>query len=292
MAKGSEKGGCLNCYAAAQAVRFAGEGGPFHQFARRTSSGPRWTGKVALVEKHLHDPLHWRESKRIFVNSMSDLFHENLPFSDILRVHISMLGAEQHQYQVLTKRPEIAQRFYLWWDKTCPGHAYPKDLYVGTSVENQKTADLRIPYIATLPTKTFISYEPALGPVDFWKHFWIGEESGIDFSYTPRNQIDWLIVGGESGHGARPFDIAWARQTIKQCRDADVACFVKQLGAKPISTGYRQLHYDWGAGIGREARFTYLDQRDPKYWRIHLKDKKGGDMAEWAEHLRVREYPR
>lgn len=279
MAKGSELGGCLNCYAAAQAVRFAGEGGPFHLFARSTKNGPRWTGKVEVVEKHLHDPLHWRKPKKIFVNSMSDLFHESLPFSDILRIHITMLGAEQHTYQVLTKRPEIAKEFYLWWDRTCPGHAYPKDLWVGASIEDQPTADRRIPYIASLsslPITTFLSYEPALGPVDFTKHFWIGEEGGIDFCYTPRQQIALVIVGGESGHGARTCETSWVRNTIRQCKAAKVACFVKQLGARI------------GGNAEEFGGFVHCTHQNGSFG---LCDSKGGNMSEWPSELRVREFP-
>lgn len=107
-----------------------------------------------------------------------------------------------------------------------------------------------------------------------------------------RPTISWLIVGGESGPGARPFDIAWARSVIDQCRSSNTACFVKQLGAVPIIAGGRQNHWDWGQAIGiKEAKFENFSE-SPSMWRIRLNDRKGGDMEEWPKTLRVREFPK
>jgi protein gp37 len=274
--------GCRNCYAERTAARFAGSSGhalerfdAFHGFAQMTPSGPRWTGKVELVEKHLEDPLHWRTPKRVFVNSMSDLWHEKLRSDDPAEIYAVMSAAFWHDYQVLTKRPQVRldgfrdiafsreveqrrRRHFVNGD--APRFEWPlPNVWEGVSVENQATADERIPLLLQTPAAVrFVSYEPALGPVDF--HSFIGP----DVTYHVPS-LDWVIVGGESGPGARPFDIAWARNIIAQCRAAGVACFVKQLGAKPYQFGDRPFELP--------------------------RDRKGGDWDEWPEDLRVREFP-
>lgn len=284
MAKGSELGGCLNCYAAAMASRFGGSGGAFEGFARIMDSGPRWTGKVELIEKHLNDPLRWRNPKRIFVNSMSDLFHENLDTKDVLRVFEVMRAAPWHTYQVLTKRPDqmldcVTRLLRNNW------HGAPplENVWLGVSVEDQKTADARIPLLLQTPAAVrFVSYEPALGTIDFDDtRDWLTPNS----TYRKREMdgcmasLDQIIVGGESGPRARPFDIAWVRNTIAQCESADVACFVKQLGANPLDSSIDLAEWPKGA------------KGEPGKWRPILHDRKGGDMEEWSTDLRVREMP-
>lgn len=187
-------------------------------------------------------------------------------------------------------------------DKHFPGgggfiRAWPlPNVWLGVSVEDQATADARIPLLLQTPAaKRFVSYEPALGPVNFSP--WLAEVGApgvcrdIDGGYwhAPGDcsachpGLDWIIVGGESGHGARPFDIGWARNTIAQCKAAGVACFVKQLGAVPIDTDYRHWGHRMRIGDGN-AEYN-------KYIRVTLKNKKGGDMSEWPADLRVREFP-
>lgn len=246
MAKGSETGGCLNCYAARMSARNLPElKSPTtgQSFARILESGPRWTGDVELIEKALHLPAHWRSPQRIFVNSMSDLFHEALPDEAIDRVFAVMATCPQHTFQVLTKRPERMLRYL---------NGKPlANLWLGTSVENQATAEVRVPLLLQVPAAVrFVSYEPALGPIDF------------------AQGVDWIIVGGESGPGARGFDVAWARRTIEHCEIEGSACFVKQLGARPFEE------------VGGEHR------------RLVLLDRKGGDWNEWPADLRVREFPK
>src|SRR5579872_16983 len=228
--------GCRNCYAERQAARFRGPGKPFEGFVHTVNGYPAWTGKVALMEKHLEDPMHWTTPRRIFVNSMSDLFHEALSDRDILRVMRVMDRAPQHTYQVLTKRPKRMRDFMREHLHGKP----PRYLWLGVSVEDQATGDERVPLLVQTPAALrFVSYEPALGPVDF----------GGDLA-----ALDWLIIGGESGPGARPFEIRWAERAIKDCHSCGVACFVKQLGAS-----------------------------------VMARDSKGGNPEEWPEHLRVRE---
>lgn len=298
--------GCRNCYAERQAFRFINkrEGqkiilnhGPFAGFVTKVNGHPAWTGKVELVEKHLEDPLRWREPRRVFVNSMSDLFHEALPDEVIDRVFAVMALGTHHTYQVLTKRPERALDYMLRKRdirETVRGilskvrlpriqleiaderlrREYLPNVWLGVSVEDQATADERIPLLLqTSAAVRFVSYEPALGPVDFNdSRDWltanaVHRTSAMDGRL---DEIDWIIVGGESGPGARPFDIQWARNAIEQCKAAGVACFVKQVGSAPI--------------------FTWDPEQDAVPGG-RLRDRKGGDMAEWPEDLRVREFP-
>lgn len=315
--------GCRNCYAERIAARFAVKrdatgpsDGPFAGFVRVTDSGPRWTGKVELVESKLTEPLHWRKRCRIFVNSMSDLFHEALPDEAIDRVFAVMALCPQHKFQVLTKRAdrmrayikqkEIQERIGNEAAKIDDSMGFPQDwdyfdlpawpmhnVWLGVSVEDQKTADERIPLLLQTPAAVrFVSYEPALGPVDFTRLV-VGRNGmtgqavrtwdalrGCSTVHDPvfgaggvaPAKLDWIIIGGESGPEARPFDIENARCTIAQCKAAGVACFVKQLGSNRTSS--------------LPDAPTYRDQ-----WLIDVKDKKGGDPAEWSWDLRVREYP-
>ena len=317
--------GCVNCYAERQAARFAqpplygmppDTAGPFHGFVKRVNGHPAWTGKVELIESKLTEPLRWRKPARIFVNSMSDLFHEALPDEAIDRVFAVMALCPQHTFQILTKRPD---RLRKWaseqnpyatvghriathgnnisavWKRELPNtHSltWPlPNVWLGVSVEDQATADERIPLLLQTPAAVrFVSYEPALGPVDFSPYIFCvecKEKDGFNAEsdgLCKRPILDQIIVGGESGPGARPFDLAWARQTIKQCHAAGVACFVKQLGAKPF-----QQH----AENCNENRFRGPKERvcNCTGGPLDLLDKKGGDMAEWPEDLRVREFP-
>lgn len=269
--------GCRNCYAERQAARFRDVGQPFHTFVRTQSNGePQWTGKVELVENHIADPLHWKAPKRIFVNSMSDLFHEALGFEKIDKIFAVMACAPQHTFQILTKRATRMME-YLTLTQRCAipgGHSFAEKLplpnvWLGVSVEDQKAADERIPMLLQTPAALrFVSYEPALGPVNFLSPDWT----------IIQGNIWWIIVGGESGPHARPFDVQWARDTVAQCKAAGVSCFVKQLGARPgtlVKTG------DGCDGLG-----TY------RFDDIRLKDRKGEDWDEWpADIPRVREFP-
>jgi protein gp37 len=323
--------GCRNCYAEVIAARFSDPGSPFHLFADRKKSGSKWTGKVELIESMLADPLHWRKPQRIFVNSMSDLFHEELSDEAIGCVFCVMALCPQHTFQILTKRPERMAKWFsaerpkilddLFLSDKVPfgynhGHIafcqrdglcnWPlENIWLGTSVEDQKTADERIPHLLKTPAAIrFVSYEPALGPVDFAgiavsdgtkRNVLTGEFYGVEFTSTDGRQagtmtvktgirLDQVIIGGESGPRARPFDIDWARNTIKQCRAAGVAPFVKQLGAKPINTDYTHLGHQMRIGDGNSEYNKYI--------RVALKDRKGGNMEEWAADLRVREWPK
>jgi protein gp37 len=183
--------GCRNCYAEGIAARFSDPGQPFHGFAHRTASGPRWTGKLALVPEALAAPLRWRKPRRIFVNSMSDLFHESLPDEVIEAVFAVMSLAPQHTFQVLTKRADRMRSFMEFASldrcqaELCAAELVPVELIararkdtingpwplphvqLGVSAEDQRTAEERIPHLLrTRAAVRILSAEPLLGPID------------------------------------------------------------------------------------------------------------------------------
>jgi len=206
-------------------------------------------------------PLRLKAPARVFTCSWSDFFIEE---ADGWRLDAwDIIERTPHlTYQILTKRPE---RFraglpFWWWLQQKPPMP---NVHLGVSVEDQATADERIPLLLQTPTAVrWISYEPALGPVDLRPFLWKIDDLAGDV------RVDWVVIGGESGPGARPFDLAWARSAIAQCRAAGVPVFVKQLGAQPF---YRIP--EGTAGLG-------------------LRDRKGGSMEEWPDDLRVREFPK
>jgi protein gp37 len=169
--------GCERCYAEVFAARFAGPGRPFEGLTRRTPGGPRWTGKIRLVPEALEIPLHWRKPRRVFVNSMSDLFHEDVPDDFIHAVFAVMARSRHHTFQVLTKRPARMRALLSRWQSEgltmregC-GVTLP-NVWLGVSVEDQRAADERIPELLATPAAVrFLSCEPLLGPVNLSKWF-------------------------------------------------------------------------------------------------------------------------
>ena len=267
--------GCAHCYAESIAHRFWG--------ARRFTD-------VHCHEDRLAQPLSWRKPRRVFVNSMSDLFHEQVPVRFIDKIFTMMGLASTHTFQVLTKRParmraycsdpasfgrvmalsaestggiDGVSRSIKHRDDGLPGFHLP-NVWLGASVENQATANERIPLLLETPAAVrFVSAEPLLDVIDL-------DHGGFSFlerltSPTGRKwpRLDWVIVGGESGPNARPTDVTQIRSVVDQCHAAGVPVFVKQLGAVPVVNGVRML----------------------------LKNRKGADPAEWPEDLRYREWP-
>jgi protein gp37 len=189
--------GCKHCYAERMAKRLQGMNHPSY------ANGFRLT----LHEHLLTLPLQWKKPRTIFVNSMSDLFHKDVPTEFILRVFDTMCEASQHRFQVLTKRPERAAELssLLPW---------PDNVWLGTSVETAKYFN-RIENLRRCNAKIkFLSLEPLLGPL-----------AGIEL-----DGIDWVIVGGESGPGARPIDPTWVTQIRDICVECRVPFFFKQWG--------------------------------------------------------------
>ena len=191
--------GCKYCYAEVFAERFRGV--PDHPFEHGFD--------LRIIPEKLEEPLHWKRPRKIFVNSMSDLFHEVLPLDFIQQVFNVMSKASWHTFQILTKRSErlVETSVHLPW---------PPNVWMGVSVESDRYV-YRSSHLAQVPAKVrFLSVEPLLGPI----------------SNLPLWNIDWVIVGGESGRNARPMDIEWARDIYYQCRKTGAAFFLKQLGGR------------------------------------------------------------
>jgi protein gp37 len=340
--------GCKNCYAAKIAKRFSGPGQPYEGLVRINAAGARtddWSGDVHFVEKHLLDPLKWglvvdhrgpgpleygcenprkcdcpQRPRRIFVNSMSDLFHPGVPDEWIDKIFAVMALCPQHTFQILTKRPE---RMLAYLDsaeawnrisyaassmKTCRDYTFTSggrgDLFIdnvqlGVSVENQETADERIPLLMQTPAAVrFISAEPLLGAIDLQKiaiprgqtmipvgtaakASWINAVKGYSDNGEWR-MLDWVIVGGESGPGARPMHPDWARGLRDQCVPAGVPFFFKQWGeftseqcpgvevvlstlqpGQCVTSGIRG-HHTLYTRVGKKAAGSLLDGREWK----------------------------
>jgi protein gp37 len=267
-----------------------------------------WTGDVRLVPEMLDQPLRWRKPRRIFVDSMSDLFHPDVPFEYIDQVFLTMGEAHWHTFQVLTKRPErMASYMSEHWYPEAEGAGIASltrdgplpNVWLGTSVEDQQRADERIPHLLRTPAAVrFLSCEPLLGPVDLARWVRPPEHGTIVFTSEPETHpegsgvtietdlIQWVIAGGESGPNARPCDVAWLRSIRDQCRDAGVPVFVKQLGARPIATAEPLPAPQSAESLMRHGEY------DPDPWEFKLRDSHGGDPSEWPEDLRVREFPK
>lgn len=212
--------GCDNCYAERIATRF---GRPF-------------IGEVQLHPARLDIPLRWRKPRRVFVNSVSDLFHPDVPDEFIERVFFTMGAAPRHTFQVLTKRPQrmaklldeaFRHRLVQEHGLSSAYRTWPlPNVWLGVSVENQRYADLRIPHLLATPAAVrFLSVEPMLGPVRLDERDIIDDVALDEFV-----GVDWVIVGGESGPGARPMDPQWGRDVRDQCTAAGVPYFFKQWG--------------------------------------------------------------
>lgn len=266
---------------------------------------PRWTGEARFVPKMLEMPLRHRRPANVFVTSMSDLFHRDIKNEQIAAVFGVMAACEQHTFQLLTKRPERMLEWFEWVGKNKAGDDAPRallhhavgavyndlysdvddeepqtsldpaceaccdldvwplvNLWIGVSVEDQARADERIPLLRQTPAAVrWLSVEPLLERVELDLH-----------------GIDWVVVGGESGPGARQCNVDWIRDVVRQCRLAHVPLFVKQLGA---------AYCDPANAVGGPRTKPRRE-----YGRISkLKDRKGADMLEWPADLRVREFP-
>jgi protein gp37 len=278
--------GCRHCYI---------DRTPPFRTSRRRFTGPRGAGEpgattgVQLHPDRLDWPLRWHRPRRVFVNSLSDLFHAQVPDAFIAQVFQMMAAAPQHTFQVLTKRPgrmaSLAPRLPELINRTDLALVEPRarattwplpNVWLGTSVEDQLAADLRIPLLLDTPAAVrFLSCEPLLARVSLRR--WLVQTAcdwctqgvmdlGNDHLHgrcqcacDPPHGLDWVIMGGESGPGARPMRPEWAGDLIAQCQAAGVAPFVKQLGSA------------WA--------------------RQHGADAKAGDATRWPPELCVRHYP-
>jgi protein gp37 len=200
--------GCAHCYAKTFAERWRGI--PGHHYEQGFD--------LRLWPERLEQPLRWNRPRTIFVNSMSDLFHEGIPLTYISSVFEIMVAAPQHTFQILTKRHE---RLGELADEL----PWPPNVWMGVSVENRRFVH-RVECLRQVPAAVrFISAEPLLGPLD-----------GLDLT-----GIDWLIVGGESGYRHRPIKVEWARELRDRCVDEGVSFFFKQWGGRSPKAGGREL---------------------------------------------------
>ena len=203
--------GCAHCYAEGLAERLRG-----------TRAFP-FGFDFVIHNDRIELPKQWRKPRRIFVNSMSDLFHESVSFSFVDQVFETMHEADHHIYQVLTKRPERLREWAQTRQYTAPSH-----IWLGTSVENQYWTSRIDHLLATPATIRFLSCEPLLKALDI-------------STYLSEGGINWVIVGGESGRKARPMKAVWVQSLRDQCQDANVAFFFKQWGGRTSKSGGRLL---------------------------------------------------
>ena len=200
--------GCTNCYAMRMAHRLTGIGSEKYAGTTRISGGrAKWNGKIKIHEKAMDTPKHWKKGRHIFVNSMSDLFHEKLSLKVIRRIFEIMKDTPQHTYQILTKRAERLEEI-------SPKLRWAHNIWMGVSVES-KDYKFRINHLRRTGARIkFLSLEPLIAPL------------GCLHLYG----IDWVIVGGESGQGARPMEADWVRSIRDQCIQQKVAFHFKQWG--------------------------------------------------------------
>lgn len=297
--------GCTNCYAETLSARNPSVLGTW---------GPKGT-RVVASESYWRQPFAWNraaekagERRRVFCASLADVFEDRRDLEEPRRRLWDLIRATPHlDWLLLSKRPQNFWMLPATW-KSAP----QPNVWLGVSVENQEYADERIPVLLDTPAAVrFLSCEPLLGPLDLSCHGadalpiyreadtvrdvclprdprlpraaqeltrpgrgYVRHDSTLRTDGPRKGErrsfIDWCIVGGESGPGARPCDVAWVRSIVAQCKAAGVACFVKQLGAEPFDSSAVHIPVDV----------------------LFIKDRKGGDMAEWPEDLRVREFPR
>lgn len=396
--------GCTRCYA----EKFVHRGlVPEHRglTVLREKAGVGWTGDVRFLADRLTLPQTWKRGRRIFVNSLSDVFHENLSHEQRAAIFGAMLMAPRHTYQILTKRPQVAVAFEQWlrdseradgreWWERCfmaavaegarvskydgpSDRLWVRDFvsarkwWIGCTMEDQARVDERMPLLLSLsilPTKKIVSYEPALEAVDFglqsatcgccrhlrWASRWVWLHRGVEADYRGVNGLkplrahdtfapsgvyrargnahgalsvvahdgrllgikpaefvalkppDWIIVGGESGAGARPFKIEWMRSAIEQCRVGGVPVFCKQLGANVRTRNDDNFTIDeeppdpdfpyWPGDLVSADRLVdnpngYREEHQGAPVRVLLRNRKGGDPSEWPADLRAREFP-
>jgi len=292
--------GCRNCYAE-------------RDWPRLSKLVPAYAGRnfenVVCHPERLDQPLRWKRPRKIFVNSMSDLFHPDVPEGFIDRVFAIMALCPQHTFQILTKRPERMNRYWRHLedeeldriltreDMVMSTPEWPpngftdgpspdfSNIWFGVSIENQETADERIPILLKTPVergaKRWVLIEPMIGRI-------VLEEVPVGMFGPPRwkgrpeslPRIDWVVLGGESGPNARVMEVEWIRRIKYECENAGVPLFIKQLGAAysdPVD-GIA------GAGCKISEEAIYLLKR-------RLKHRSGADMEEWPKDLLVREYP-
>jgi protein gp37 len=242
--------GCDHCYALTLAKRLKAAGNRRYQ----VDGDPRRSGPGFGLTLHwdkIEQPLKWRDPRFVFVDSMSDLFHAKVPIEFIERVFGVMADASQHRFQILTKRPG---RMASVLRRICPDPI--PNVWLGTSVENQDWAEIRIPKLFETPAAVrFLSCEPLLGPLNIQPWLAPGDPGDAGTPHFNESRgIDWVIVGGESGPHFRAMDPEWARALRDQCQSAAVPFFFKQWGGRTPKAGGRLLDGEvWDEMPGRST---------------------------------------
>jgi len=325
--------GCKNCYAARQAYRIPllmrgrnpNATSVYDGLAKMTKGRVRWTGQFRYIPERLVETLRWQVGKRIFLGSMTDVCHPLVPHHWRLPIWAVMALTPRHTYQVLTKHPEDMVRFYEWLTKgrqsdclnriineaarihdTWPGRrpawltqavedidTWPlPNVEIGVTAEDQNTYDYRARHLIQVPAAVrFFSLEPLLGPINL-RLF----DALTDFDcYSLHERIHGVIVGGETGAGARPCEVSWVRHIVGQCDEAELNAYVKQLGRVVIDRN--------DAGFMGESETDWPDDTRHHDWtpfrahyqgapvRIVLHNKAGADPEEWPRDLRRQDVP-
>jgi protein gp37 len=249
--------GCVNCYASALNARGTRFGGNGRKFGFRPDGHPAMWLDLPMLRR-------WeriRKPRKIFVGSMTDIFGPWVTDWMIFAILDAMANSKA-TFQLLTKRPERAFQVMKDWTFLYDHNQPPPNIWLGTSVEDQKRLDERLIWLIRTPAAVrFLSVEPLLGPVTL---FDVGGPAAQGMQYDnprqlllPADMIDWVIIGGESGPNARPLELRWIEDVLKQCEDADMPAFVRQLGSR------------WD----------------------NAPHGKGGEPEQWPQHLRVRMFP-
>jgi protein gp37 len=273
---------CRHCYAEAMARIFS------RGKAVWGVSGARWLRYEGALRELTKIAAIARETgvrPRVFVNSMSDTFEDHPELGEIRGKMLGLLAVvPECDFLLLTKRPEnMVEMVPVDWLADWPAH-----VWVGTTVENQACADERIPHLLQVPARVrFLSCEPVLGEVVLPLRCLRDHNADGDCDRHTQGcpKLHWVIVGGESGAGAREFQLEWAYDIVRQCRAAGVPVFVKQFGKRPVTSNANL--YDFP-----EAMTIFVHGTAAAGGRLVLRDgKKGADMTEWPEQFRVREFP-
>ncbi len=228
--------GCAGCWHLTRCDMFKNNSN-FSKELREIYAGDR---PPKLIESRLNDPLKRKKPARIGVQFMGDLFHPQVSFKTIETIFDWALRAQRHNYLFLTKRPKrMVEMVRLYFDRNWPrGTSIPDCFRFGVTVENQQRANERIPILLQIPaTVRFVSVEPMLSKISFRWASWKGLSRTESTNHLDGlRMLDWIIVGGESGPGARPMELKWARSLRDQCQEAGVPFFMKQMSKKaPIS---------------------------------------------------------
>jgi len=316
---GCERAGkdCLHCYAATLAHRGLQEA--HRGLTTLDVNGiPRFNGTIRGMPQRLSTPIRWRQPRAVFVDSMSDLFHPRVRPEYVAAVFGVMAATPQHIYMILTKHPDHARKVFNWMasQPNAEGVPHPRlectwqalrmeaehhpegdggplhtkhgadpdgpwplpNVWIGCSAGYQQALDERAPHLAEIPAAVrFLSLEPLLENVDASRVLGTGA-------------VHQVIVGGESGNGARPFNVGWARNIRDQCTAYGPAFFCKQLGSDVRWSGMQG-----GCGDGPDNRWpdgTRTEDTGEGDWRVRLNSRKGGDADEWPPDIRIRQWPK